>query len=87
MWRLHFGTETDLSPVGAEDQVFTHVNLYGWTVGLSGTKGKFQFTGGLNYRNGTSDTVTLHDLETGEPVQSVVKIRTLGLIYALSYKF
>ncbi len=87
VWRLHFGAETDASPVGPDDQVFTKVTLYGWTLGLSGTKGKFQFTAGLNYRSGTSDSINVRSLEDGSTVQSTIDIRTIGLIYALNYKF
>jgi hypothetical protein len=87
VWRLHFGVETDMSPVGPEDQVFTRVNLYGGTLGVSGTKGRFQFAAGLNYRSGSSDSITLRHLESGGAVTTAIDIRTIGVIYALSYKF
>ena|SRR5215471_14989821 len=86
-WRLHFGAETDLSPVGSADQVFTRVNLYGGTIGVSGTRGGFQFTVGVNYRSGSSGEVALRPLPGNETSESIIRIRTIGLIYALSYKF
>lgn len=87
VWRLHFGAGTDNSPVGAADQVFTNVNLYRWSAGVSGTKGKFQFTAGVNYRGGSSDDVIVRDLQNGDLIKSGINIRTIGLIYSLSYKF
>lgn len=87
IWRLHFGAGSDISPVGDEDQVFTRVDLYGWTLGLSGTKAGFEFTAGLNYRTGSSDDVIVRNLQNGERVQSGIDVRTLGFIYALAYKF
>jgi len=87
VWRLHFGTGTDLSPVAEGDQIFTKVDLHEWTLGMSGTKGKFVFTAGLNYRAGSADDVIVHNLENGEAVRSGIDVRTIGLIYALAYKF
>jgi hypothetical protein len=86
-WRLHFGVETDRSPVGAADQVFTPVNLNGGTLGLSGTKGGFQFTVGLNYRTGTTGEIPLRPLPGTATNESTIRIHTLGLIYSLAYKF
>jgi len=87
VWRLHYGAATDFSPVGDEDKVFTKLNRFGWSVGISGTKGPLQFTAGVNYRSGSSDEVLLRNLQNGEPVTSTIDVTTLGLIYALSYKF
>lgn len=86
VWRLHFGVGTDVSPVGDQDMVFTKVNLYGGSVGLSGTKGPLQFTAGLNYRSGSSDDVIVRNLQNGQLVRSGIDVRTIGLIYSLSYK-
>lgn len=86
-WRLHFGVATDRSPVGSADQVFTRVNLRGGTLGLSGTKGGFQFTVGVNYKSGSSDEVALRSLPGIDATQTTIRIRTLGLIYSLAFKF
>jgi hypothetical protein len=87
VWRLHFGAGSDLSPVADDDQVFTKVNMFTWSVGLSGTKGPLQFAAGLNWRSGSSDNVIVRDLQNGDRVRSGVDVRTVGLIYSLSYKF
>jgi hypothetical protein len=63
------------------------VNLFSWTLGLSGTKGKFQFTAGVNSRTGSSDDVLVRNLENGDQIKSSMDVRTIGLIYSLSYKF
>ena len=87
VWRVHYGVGTDVSPVGDGDEVFTKVNLFTWSVGISGTKGPLQFTAGLNYRTGSSDDVIVRDLQNGQQIKSAIDIRTMGLIYSLSYKF
>jgi hypothetical protein len=87
VWRLHYGAATDFSPVGDEDKIFTKLNRFGWSVGISGTKGPLQFTTGLNVRSGASDEVVLRNLQNGDQVKSTIDVTTLGLIYALSYKF
>jgi len=87
VWRLHYSVGSDLSPVADDDKVFTKVNLFSWTLGLSGTKGKFQFTAGVNSRTGSSDDVLVRNLQNGDQVKSSMDIRTIGLIYSLSYRF
>jgi hypothetical protein len=84
---LHFGFTTDQSPVAQEDRVFDQVNLYGWTLGLSGKLAKLQFAAGFNMRRGTSDDILVRDLLSGQPVSTTIKIRTAALIYSLSYAF
>jgi hypothetical protein len=86
-WSVHFGAETDLSPAGPNDQVFTHVNMYGGTLGVSGTKAGFSFSVGVNYRSGSSDNVILRHLSTADATATTIRVRTIGLIYSLSYKF
>jgi hypothetical protein len=87
VWRLHYGAGTDLSPVGDQDMVFTKLNRFTWSVGISGTKGPLQFTAGVNYRSGASDEILIRNLQNGEQVKSTIDVTTVGLIYALSYKF
>lgn len=86
-WRVHFGVTTDRSPVGDADQVFTRVDLHGGTVGISGTKAGFQFTVGANYRAGTSSAFTVRPLPGVGPIPPGLRVETVGLIYAISYKF
>ena len=86
-WRMHFGIATDRSPVGAAEQVFTRVNLYGGTLGISGTKGGLQFTLGANYREGSSSDFQVRTLPGVGALPPGLRVETLRLIYAISYKF
>jgi hypothetical protein len=85
--RLHYGVSSNLSPVAPEDQVFDRVTLVTWTIGLSGSAGKLSYAAGVNYSGGTSDNLVLHNLLSGQPVQTTIGIRTIGMIYSLSYQF
>ena len=84
---VHVGFTTDRSPVASEDQVFDRVDMYGWTLGMSGKAAKLQFAAGINFRRGTSGDIHVHDLLTGEPVVTSLKTSTTALIYSLSYEF
>jgi hypothetical protein len=85
--RLHVGVTTDLSPVAPEDQVFDKVDLTAWTVGLSGQLNKLTYAAGFNYRSGTTDSVTVRNLISRQPVTTDIGIRTMGMIYSVSYQF
>jgi hypothetical protein len=85
--RVHFGVTSDLSPVAPEDQVFDRVDLLAWTVGLSGRLDKLTYAAGFNYRSGTSDNITVRNLISHQPVDTQIGIRTMGMIYSVSYQF
>ena len=85
--RVHGGFATSRSPVGAADQVFNKVDLSSWTVGVSGTLAKFQFSAGFNHRAGTANDVLVRNLLNGDPLQSNVDVRTTGFIYSIAYQF
>lgn len=85
--RLHAGVGNNRSPVGAEDTVFNAVDLMTWTLGVSGSLGKFQFAAGVNRQAGASDDITLRNLLNGRVVQSALDVRMSGLIYSLAYQF
>ena len=87
VWRLHFGAGTDRSTVGPEDELFTKIHLGVWTLGISGTKAKFGFTAGVNYRSGSADDVTIGQIEGVTLVRSGIGVRTVGIVYSLSYRF
>jgi hypothetical protein len=87
VWRIHFGARTDLSPVSPQDQVFTRVDMYGGTLGLSGTKGALVFTVGVDYHAGSSNNVMLRHLSAADATPTTIRVSTLGLIYSLTYKF
>jgi hypothetical protein len=83
---LHAGVATDRSPVAPEDQVFDRVEFVVWTVGASGSVGKLSFALGANYRKGSSDNIVLRNL-LSEPIQTSISVKTIGLTYAINYKF
>jgi hypothetical protein len=85
--RVHFGISSDLSPVAPEDQVFDKVDLTAWTVGLSGRFSKLTYAAGFNYRSGTTDNITVSNLISRQPVETAIGIRTMGMIYSISYQF
>jgi hypothetical protein len=85
--KLHAGFGTDFSPVPAEDHVaFDRVDFHVLTAGASGAIGKLTFALGLNYRRGNSDNLILRNLLI-QPVQTHLDIKTVGLTYAINYRF
>jgi hypothetical protein len=66
---------------------FTRVDLYGGTLGISGTKAGFQFSVGVNYRAGSSGNIVLRRLPGVDPINTSIDVRSIGLIYSLSYRF
>jgi len=85
--RLHGGVGSNQSPVSVEDDVFTKIDLATWSIGLSGTLGKFQFAAGLSRQQGRADDVALRNLLNGEQVHSPIDVRLTGFIYSLGYQF
>jgi len=85
--RLHFGFSSDMSPVAPEDKVFDKVDLTAWTIGLSGRAEKLTYAAGFNYRAGTSEDFTVQNVLSGQPYTTNIHIRTMGMIYSLSYQF
>jgi hypothetical protein len=84
---LHGGVGSNRSPVGSGDNIFNKVDLTIWSIGLSGTFGKFQFAAGVNRQGGRADDVTLRNLLNGQTVTSAIDVHTTGLIYSLAYQF
>jgi hypothetical protein len=85
--RVHAGVGSNQSPVGDEDTLFNSVDLTNWTVGLSGSLGRFQFSAGFNHQSGTADDVTLRNLLNGQVVRSAMDVGMTGFIYSLAYQF
>jgi hypothetical protein len=85
--RLHAGVGSNQSPVGGEDQIFNHVDLVVWSLGVSGSLGRLQFAAGFNHQSGTADDVTLRNLLSGQVVQSSMKVAMTGFIYSVAYQF
>jgi len=85
--RIHGGVATNRSPVADADQIFNKVDLVSWTLGVSGTFGKFVFAAGVNHKSGSEDNVLLHNLLNGQAVTTRIDVRTTGFIYSLAYQF
>src|SRR5262249_13840218 len=62
VWLIHFGFATDFSPVGDADQFFSHVNLYGVTLGFTGQTEHIVGSLGVNYVFGSSNNSRLAEL-------------------------
>ena len=76
------GFSTDFSPVGQEDEYFSKVDLYGATVGVSGTVGGLTAALGVNYQFGSANDVPLADI-----LDSDIDIQSIAIIYSLAYRF
>ena len=85
--RLHLGVTDNRSPVASDDQLFNHVDMVTWTIGLSGSLGKFQFAAGFNHQTGSADNVTLRNLLNNQAVTTAVNVGMTGFIYSLAYQF
>ena len=85
--RLHAGFGSNQSAVAEEDVVFNHVDLTTWTIGLSGSLGRFQFAAGFNHQSGNADDVMLRNLLNGQVVRSTIDVGMSGFIYSLAYQF
>ena len=66
--------------------VFGKVDFMVYTAGVSGSFRQFTFAFGVNSRRGSIDNLVLKNLITG-PVQTSLQIKTIGITYALNYKF
>jgi hypothetical protein len=82
VWTLHFGFNTDFSPVGDADQYFSRVDLYGLTAGISGSVEGFTAAVGVNYQWGDASNVPLADV-----LDSDISVDSWAIIYSLAYKF
>jgi hypothetical protein len=85
--RVHLGVANNRSPVAGDDQIFDRVDLITWTVGLSGSLGKFRFAAGFNHQSGNADGVNLRNLLNGQAVTTTVNVSMTGFIYSLAYQF
>ena len=82
VWKLHFGFNTDFSPVGDNDEFFSRVDLYSLTAGISGTVQGFTAALGVNYEFGDANNVPLADI-----LDSDITIDSVAIIYSIAYKF
>jgi hypothetical protein len=82
VWVLHFGFGTDFSQVGDADQFFSKVDLFGATLGVSGTVGGLTAAVGANYQFGNADNVPLANI-----LDSDISVDSIAIIYSLAYRF
>jgi long-subunit fatty acid transport protein len=87
-WRLHFGFNTDSSPVeDPENSIFRQVNSVGGTAGVSYQGETFGGTLGLGYSTGDSDPIG--ELPSGDlpAVETRLKVNTFRAMYSFSARF
>jgi hypothetical protein len=85
--KAHAGIGTDFSQVPAEDSVaFNRVDFWVFTAGASGVVGRLTFAIGVNYRQGNSNNLILRNLLV-QPVRTNLDISSVGLTYAINYRF
>ena len=82
VWTLHFGFNTDFSPVGEADTYFSRVDLYGLTAGISGSIEGFTGAVGFNYQWGNANNVPL-----AEVLNSDITVKSWAIIYSVAYRF
>jgi len=82
VWTLHFGFNTDFSPVGDADEYFSRVDLYGLTAGISGSVEGFTAAVGFNYQWGNANDVPLADV-----LDSDLSVKSWAIIYSVAYRF
>ena len=85
--RVHGSVGTNQSPVGSQDVVFNKVDLLTWSLGLSGSLGKFIFAAGFNHQSGTANDITVRNLLNGQEVHTAMSVSMSGFIYSLAYQF
>ena len=85
--RLHLGVGSKQSPVATEDTIFNDVDLLTWTLGVSGSLGRFQFAAGFNHQSGNTNNLMLRNLLNGRVVQTAMDVSMTGFIYSLAYRF
>ena len=86
LMRVHLGALTDRSPVATDSSIFTKVDLYRVTGGVSFTGASLSGSIGLGYGWGRGDDRSLA-VAGGLQASSRLEVRTLNMIYALSYAF
>lgn len=82
VWIVHFGFNTDFTPVGDADRFFTPVDLYGISLGVSGQTTHIIASLGVHYSFGSADNLRLADLLTTN-----ISVDTWGFLYSLAYRF
>ena len=85
--RIHAGVGNNQSSVAPADTLFSDVDLLNWTLGVSGTLGKFRFGAGFNHQSGSANDIALRNLLNGQVITSAIDVSMTGFIYSLAYQF
>ncbi len=84
-WRIHGGFATDRSPVGPSDTLFTKVNMYASTLGIS-VRTRIVFASfGVRYESGLSEPFSIRRLQNGEPYMTRLRVRNVGFLYSIAF--
>lgn len=87
-WSVHAGFYSDYSPTNsARQNLFRAVNMYGATVGARVAGDHFSGSLGFAYTWGNSSTFTFNNPASGSNVATQLHIKTLRLLYAVTYQF
>ena len=87
-FRVHAGFSTDQSPVDDEAQsIFRKADLSRVTAGVSLTGTSLSGSLGLGYSFGSGTRQTLGGTESGQSTETQLKVRTVNVLFALSYAF
>src|SRR4051812_18221715 len=87
-FRVHAGFFTDNSPVEhPESSIFRAVDLTGFSAGVSLGAGKLTASAGVSGSSGTSAEREVGPTLGGREGVTKVKVRTINLLYAVSYAF
>ena len=84
IWQIHFGFNTDFSPVSDEDQFFDEVNLYAFRFGISGETRHFVGSLGVQYSFGSA-TVDFERIT--DVTQTKLSVSSVGFLYSVGYRF
>lgn len=85
---VHAGFSTDQSPVDDQAQsIFRKVNLSRVTAGMSLTGTSLSGSLGLGYSFGSGTRQTLGSTVGGQVTETQLKVRTVNVLFALSYAF
>ncbi len=87
-WSVHAGFYSDYSPTGtAGETLFRSVNMYGATLGAKVRGEHLSGSFGVGFSWGTSDNFNFPNSATGTTITTKLVVRSLQLLYALTYKF
>jgi len=87
-WSVHAGFFSDYSPTTAAGQdVFRAVNMYGMTVGGRVHGDHLSASLGFAFSWGNSSNFSFQDPASGTTINTRLSIRTLSLLYAVTYQF